>query len=930
MTTVNVPRATYRLQLHHGFPFSAAEKIIPYLKNLGVSHLYLSPIAQARRGSLHGYDTVNHNQVNAELGGEEAFLRFKDHAHENGLGIIVDVVPNHMHITGPENFYWMDVLENGPASPYAKYFDINWEPSKKELTNKVLLPVLGDLYGKVLEAGQLRLIFENGGFYLIYYESKFPLDPRSWNMILNSVLRNLADRYDVQNSQRMELESIINSLSYLPAETEIAWERIQERQREKEVLKKRLAQLVESNSFVAESLQKELDEINGQKGRPRSFDRLEELLDKQAYRLCDWKVAADEINYRRFFDINELAAIRIEDENVFREIHRSVFDWVKQDIVAGLRIDHVDGLLDPQRYLSLLNGGSAFVVVEKILSPGEKLDENWSVAGTTGYEFLNLMNGLFVNSGNADALERFYRKFTRKFHSFNEVMITSKKFIMLISMASELRMLALMLDRISEQHRWSRDFTLESIRFALREVVACFPVYRSYIRESGAPVREEDREAIVNAIHEAKRRNPATPESIFDFIEDVLTLRHPEGLSEEQKKERFDFVLRLQQFTGPVMAKGLEDTSFYRYVPLLSLNEVGGRPDHFGVNRRAFHQAMAERRERWPHSFSASTTHDTKRSEDVRARINVLSEIPTGWSKAVRYWHKLNLPHKILGNHELEVPDNNEEYLLYQTLLGSWPLHDRDRGDYLERIQEFMLKAVREAKIHTSWLKPNEVYEKAVIDFVRKILDSRAAPVFLRDFEKFNASILRAGLYNGLSQALLKMMSPGVPDFYQGTESWNFSLVDPDNRRAVDYEQLQSELASLRDNSFGELLRKVEDGRVKLFVTQRALDLRKRRALLFKGGAYVPLVVEGERGKNIIAFARQQDNEAAMIVAGRFFMDFGEKDLNWSKTMVLLPPLMKGWRWKNTLTGQTFKSGNRLDLKDALKTHPCALFEREL
>jgi len=942
---VTSPLSTYRLQLHAGFPFTEAQRILPYLKSLGISDCYLSPISRARHGSRNGYDVVSHQEINPELGGAQGFLDFSKEAARNGIRLLVDVVPNHMCIADSANVFWMDVLENGPASAYASYFDVNWSPSKKELNNKVLLPFLEDQYGKVLEEGKIRLLFENNTFWVTYFEWKLPMGPRSWTGILEKVLARMGTQDESHHSQRLELESILNALNYLPGQSETAPDRMKERQREKEILKKRLGQLVDSNPFIVEILQLELDEINGRQGDPRSFDRLEELLDKQAYRLCDWKVAADEINYRRFFDINELAAIRVEETDVFQEVHRAIFDWIEKGAVHGLRVDHVDGLLDPRKYLELLqseNKGPSplYVVVEKILSREEALDVRWPASGTTGYDFLNQINGLFVDAANAPAIERFYRKFSHQGQSFDDIVVTCKKLIMLVSMASELRTLSLFLDEISEQHRWSRDFTHESLRFALREVISCFPVYRTYIRDADSPVAAADRAVISHAIQEAKRRNSSTTESIFDFIGSVLTLDHPDGLSAEQKLVRFKFVLKFQQFTGPVMAKGVEDTGFYRYFPLLSLNEVGGTPDQFGFNRRSFHHAMVQRQKQWPHSLSASSTHDTKRSEDVRARINVLSEIPSAWGKTVRKWHALNLPHKTTLN-KRQIPDKNEEYLLYQTLIGSWPIRDQDRDGYAKRIQDFFLKALRESKTNSSWVKPNTDYEKAALAFAVKILDPQSASSFLADFENFQSTILQAGLFNALSQTLLKIASPGVPDIYQGTEMWDFSLVDPDNRRPVDYSRYQKELGLLQGAAaskppaefLGELLQNLNDGRMKLFLVHRALALRNRMSALFRNGSYLPLSPEGDRRRNLIAFARRRGEEAVVVLAGRFFLDFENtsakgKALAWGNTSVELPPFMEGWAWRNVFTNQMIEGRRQLIMTEDLSLLPFALLER--
>lgn len=942
-----VPRATYRLQLHHEFTFQHAIKLIPYLRSLGISHVYLSPFLKARSKSLHGYDVVDYGTLNPEIGVEEDLAALAAAAKENGMGLLMDVVPNHMCITDPENVWWSEVLEDGPASPYAKFFDINWLPPKKELANKVLLPFLGDQYGKVLENGEIRLVYERGTFWACYYSLRLPLAPKSWDLILKDVLKDCDPPLEPSDPYRLELESIMTALNYLPPQTEKSPEKVKERQREKEVLKRRLAGVVESAPAVRLSLERTLTRINGLKGDPQSFNTIEKLLSLQSYRLCDWRVATDEINYRRFFDINDLAAVRVEDPDVFQGVHELFFKYVQKGFIEAARIDHVDGLWDPQQYLMDLQkrcreargrasppeaNSPFYTVVEKILFPEEKIKMQWPVHGTTGYDFLNNVNSLFVNRQNADSFRRLYRKFTGFYQPFSDVVITCKKFIMLVSMASELRVLSFFLDRLSEQHRWSRDFTQESLRFALREVVACFPVYRSYIRPD-QPVDHMDRENILYAIKEAKRRNPATTESIFDFIGSVLLLEHPAGLEEAHKRERVQFVLRFQQLTGPVMAKGLEDTAFYRYYPLASLAEVGGNPDRFGRSVRAFHQIMSEQARGWPASLSASSTHDTKRSEDLRARLNALSEIPALWSKTIRRWHKWNLPKKrILSG--AEVPSKNEEYLFYQTLLGLWPIKD------MERIQNYLVKAVREAKIHSTWIKPNEVYESAVQDFVKAVLEDKNSP-FLSDFDSFQKPISQAGFYNALSQTLLKIACPGIPDFYQGTELWSFHLVDPDNRQSMDYEERENALQDLKlkmdgtTNLVPTLMKTIGDGRLKLFLIFRALEARKRHFAVFEQGLYQGLSVSGAERRRVVSFVRTHRGQCVIVAVGRFFMDFvlaQKAPLGsnlWAGTRIHLDERCQPGRYRDIFSGRTLTLRETVYAEDLFADMPAALLEPE-
>src|SRR5215470_16282943 len=724
--SARIPMATYRLQLNHLFILKQASAILDYLQSLGISDCYASPLFMARPGSLHGYDVIDPTKLNPELGTREDFNEFSARLKRRGMGLVMDVVPNHMCIAGSGNQWWNDVLENGPSSPYAAYFDIDWRPPKQNLTNKTLLPALGDQYGRVLENQEIQLVYQRGAFFVNYYETRLPITPRTSINILNAALDELKTTMDEAHPHRLELESIITALSHLPPRTEKDPEKVRERLREKEVAKRRLASLVAQSREVSGALKNTVREFNGARGDARSFDRLEELLAEQSYRLCFWRVAADEINYRRFFDINELAAIRVEQPEVFASVHELIFRLMKEGHVTGLRIDHIDGLYDPEQYLRHLQGGCrkalrrsvaaaatsvqsttgdsdagsqyrspdpqsaierpCYVVVEKILGHDERLRESWATFGTTGYDFLNLLNGLFIESQNARAFRNLYRRLAGVESEFVDVAYRSKKLILQTAMSSELHMLARRLDRISEQSRYTRDFTLNSLQHALAEAIACFPVYRSYIRPKADEVGEEDRRYISRAIRNAKRRNPTVSASTFYFIESLLLLRdsevveRPEMIDDDGRRERREFVMRFQQLTGPVAAKGIEDTAFYRFYPLASLCEVGGEPSRFGVSPATFHRRNRERLALWPHAMLASSTHDAKRSEDARARINALSEIPARWYRAARRWQNMNRELKAVIE-EQPAPDANEEYLLYQTLLGAWPLDDTsDRG----------------------------------------------------------------------------------------------------------------------------------------------------------------------------------------------------------------------------------------------------------
>ncbi|HEU4596057.1 MAG TPA: malto-oligosyltrehalose synthase [Pyrinomonadaceae bacterium] len=975
-----IPLSTYRLQFNQHFTFEQAAALVDYLSELGVGDCYSSPILKARPGSVHGYDIVDHTRINPEIGTEEEFVSFARSLRERGMSVLMDVVPNHMCIAGSENRWWLDLLENGPGSPYARFFDVDWNPPNPSLKDRVLLPILGEQFGRVLDNQEIKISYRGGAFFANYYENSLPIAPRTSTLVLALALEDARARLGESHPDVLEMESIITALKHLPARTDTDPALVRERRREKEVVKRRLSTLVKESGEVRGAVHDALIKINGAKGREQSFDHLEELISQQAYRLSFWRVAADEINYRRFFDINELAAVRVEERTVFNAVHEVVFRLMKQGLVTGLRVDHVDGLHDPEKYLrdlsrecaallghnrrataegdgaSVVDEGDAsqrppcYVVVEKILGHDELLRREWPVYGTTGYEFANLLNGVFVDHSNAPALRELYRDFTGLEVKFDDLLYGCKKLVLRVAMSSELHVLARRLGRIAEQHRWSRDFTLNSLQHALGEVIACFPVYRSYIRPRQTGVSPDDRLHINTAIRAAKRRNPATDASIFDFIASLLLLQDPKGVTREQRAERRDFVLRFQQLTSPVTAKGLEDTAFYRFYPLASLNEVGGEPAIIGIPVERFHERNRDRQENWPHSLSATSTHDSKRSEDVRARINVLSEIPEEWNRALHRWRELNRPRK--AQHEgSEVPDANEEYLLYQTLVGTWPLGPVDEGarrEYVGRVQEYMNKALKEAKLHMSWISQNEAYEQAVREFVAAILEPGEDNSFVADFEEFQKTTTRAGLLNSLSQTLLKIASPGVPDFYQGTELWSFSLVDPDNRRPVDYELRKSLLASLdeegRDNAAGlveRLVQRPEDGRVKLYVTTRALNFRKAHRELFEQGDYVPLSATGGRENHVIAFARRRDGEEVLAVASRFFTRHGiARSVNgwvgpdtWRDTALLLPEGSGGGRYRDVFTGAEFNvEGNQaaasLPIARVLERMPVALLER--
>ncbi len=928
-TEVSIPTATYRLQFNKAFTFRQAGEIVPYLHQLGISHVYASPYFAAVPGSMHGYDITNHNELNPEIGSREDYDEFVRLLHEHGMGQIVDFVPNHMGIAGARNPWWVDVLENGASSTFAPYFDIDWAPLKEELANKVLLPILGDQYGRVLERGEFHLEYESGAFWLRYYETRLPLAPRSYVVILKVALENLHAHY--RNGFYEEVQSVVTALEYLPTQTETAPERRAERLREKEIIKRRLDRRCAECPQILDAIQQAIHQIEGQAGDSRSFDVLDQLLERQAYRLSYWRVAAEEINYRRFFDINDLAALRMELPEVFQEAHRLVFELVGSGAVTGLRIDHVDGLWNPRDYLEQLQAGAAeklssrsshplYLLVEKILGRDEHLHADWPVDGTTGYDFTNEVTGVLVDKNAEKALTKTYDWFINGSPRFADLVYQKKQLTMRLSLASEINVLGHVLNRLSEKNRWYRDFTLNALTTAVREVIACFPVYRTYI-EPGRQPSDDDRRVINRAVNVARRRNPGLEASVFEFLREVLLLHFPENVEEAAREEQVQFVMKFQQCTGPIMAKGLEDTVFYVYNRLTALNEVGGEPQHFGDSVETFHAQNIARREELPHSMLATSTHDTKRSEDVRTRLAAISELPGVWRKSLRRWRSGNRKHKRDVEGEM-APDANEEYLLYQTLLGTW-LPEGPTEEYVSRIQDYMTKAIKEAKLNSSWIQPNEEWDNATREFVSKALDRRHRNRFLETFEPVAQQVAQLGAMNALAQTALKLTVPGVPDIYQGNETWDYSLVDPDNRRPVDYHLRREMIASLRDASPGDLLANWRDGRVKAFLTTRLLRWRSEHPAIAKSGSYIPIEARGSFAECVIAFRRDFEGQSLTVIVPRLTSRVGFPPIGdaWKDTTVVLP---QGTTFRNLLTGVEFTAGDDAPLSEVLSDFPVA------
>ena len=933
----SVPRATYRLQFNRDFTFRRATEILPYLQDLGISHCYASPYLKARPGSTHGYDIVDHGELNPEIGSREDFERFVAELARRGMGQILDMVPNHMGVMGSDNIWWLDVLENGPASDYSDFFDIDWSPVKDYLRGKVLLPTLGSPYGTALESGELELAFDAGeGSFSVYYgPHRFPIDPKEYPRILGYRLDQLKTALSPDDPGLAEFQSLITAFGHLPGRWQTGRDKRSERNRDKEIHKQHLARLCAASRDISQFIARNVGEFNGAPGVPASFDRLHELLEHQAYRLAYWRVAADEINYRRFFDTNDLAALSVENDEAFEATHRFVLDLVAQGKLQGLRIDHPDGLYDPGAYCRTLQDriqalarpepaeaeGQAsaspeaqafYIVVEKILAPDERLPGQWPVHGTTGYDFANLVNGLFVWPEAEQPLDAFYRSFCSFPVDFDELLYQSKRLILRVALSSELTVLANRLSRIAESDRRTRDYSLNSLREGLREIIACFPVYRTYV--SGRGVSDTDRTYIELAVEQAKRRSLVGDLTIFDFVRDELLTILAEGKSDRYREQVVSFAMKFQQLTGPAMAKGMEDTAFYRYNRFVSLNEVGGDPRRFGISLADFHRRNEERGQSWPHALLSTSTHDTKRSEDVRTRIDALSEIPDEWTARVRRWSELNRKKTSIVDGD-PAPSRNDEYLIYQTLVGTWPLeapHPDSAESYAQRLEAYMVKAMREAKLFTSWLNPNLPYERAVSDFLRKLVIRGDGDEFTRDFLDFLPGIARAGLHNSLAQVLLKLTVPGVPDIYQGNELWDFSLVDPDNRRPVDYERRQFLLDELKSwdglgaaelaPKLGEMLDDMGDGRIKLYVTRETLRMRQLDPDLFRRGGYHPLEAEGEKAEHLCAFLRRFGSRTVLAAAPRWLLRLGNGAAppplgdrkTWGDTRLPLPPAVAG------------------------------------
>jgi (1->4)-alpha-D-glucan 1-alpha-D-glucosylmutase len=909
-----VPNATYRIQFNAGFTFDDARRIVAYLADLGVSDIYASPILKARKGSAHGYDVVDANALNPELGTDDEFNALHEEMTQHQLGFLLDIVPNHM-AASPENAWWISVLENGPHSRFLHYFDIDWSPvtaANGKTANRVLLPILGRPYGEAVEAQEIKLGFDHEGFYFQYYDHRLPLAPESYRLVLRECLDSLPNE-----GVGLELRELVAGDDTVP---------------NSKFLKTTIARIYDQDEQFRQALDDAIVRINGTAGDGESFNALDTLLDAQWYRLAYWRIASEKINYRRFFDVTDLVGVRVENPEVFEARNARTLDLIAEGKVTGLRIDHIDGLFDPIGHMKKLqlrlasrdpNGGAAepgskhfYIVVEKILAKDEELPSDFPVSGTTGYDFLDTLNTVFLDPAGVEKLTSFYRSFTGITTPFHDLVYERKKQVIQELFSGEMRALGKQISKLAIQDRNGRDFPPIDLLAALTEITACMPVYRTYLREGVVP--DADRKYIVSAVAEARSRAASSVDArIFTFMERVLLVDPPTYLAAE-REHWLAFVLRWQQFTGRVMAKGVEDTAFYNFNRLVSMNEVGGEPGRDSFDGLAeLHRRNEAIARQWPHTMNATSTHDTKRSEDVRARINVLSELAGEWQERVTQWSELVAKHR-----RGDMPDRNEELLIFQTLIGMWPLDEEEQAGVADRLKQYLEKAAREAKTHTSWIAPNAEYEEALLAFGAAVVvddEFRAA------FAEFQKRVAFYGFLNSIAQVVLKITSPGVPDFYQGTELWDFSLVDPDNRRPVDYDTRRAMLKKLttaKSLDRSTMLRRWRDARVKLYVTWKALDLRARRAELLRDGSYTAI----DAGPNVVAFARGEELIVAVPRLVTQLVPAGTCPIGdvWGDRRIALP---SGGTWRNVFTEESLE-GDSLRLADVFATFPVAILER--
>ncbi|MBV8114104.1 MAG: malto-oligosyltrehalose synthase [Silvibacterium sp.] len=890
--TRRTPTATYRLQLHKEFTFDDAAAIADYLHALGISHVYCSPYLQPVPGSKHGYDVVDPQRVNGELGGAPAHERFCMRLGEVGLGQVLDIVPNHMSL-GKENRYWWDVLENGPLSRYASYFDIDWRPQEERLRDKVLVPILPEQYGRALQDGAIKVTRNGVRFQVEASGQTFPVAPIS----LPAILVRAADY-----ARSDTLNFLAASFGRLPSPEYFDRRTILARDRDKLVLFRLLARLCDEEPKICEMIDRSIEELNS------NLDALDDFLNQQIYRLAYWKTADQQLGYRRFFDVNTLIGVRVEREHVFEETHALILDWLKRGVLDGVRVDHPDGLRDPLEYFRRLRDRApeVWIVGEKILEPGEFLHENWPIEGTVGYDFLNQVNGVLVSQRGVTELRGIYTEFTGQPGEFESIAHDKKINVMQEALGSDVNRLTSLFVEICEANRNRRDYTSTEIRRAIREIAACFRIYRTYVVPARNEITDADRRAISEAAECGKLKRHDIDAGLFDFLRDVLTM-------EVSGKKETEFLQLFQQFTGPVMAKGVEDTAFYCFNRLVGLNEVGSDPGRDGISLAEFHGYCYKMHATRPLTMTTLSTHDTKRSDDVRARLAVLSEVPGRFHSAIQRWSRINREFRVKSSSGVEHPDRNTEYFYYQTLVGAWPLP-------LDRAQSYMLKAVREAKQQTTWVANNKEFEEALHSFIEKTL---AHQPFTEKLEEFVRRIRDAGRVNSLAQTLLKHVVPGVPDLYQGDELWDLSLVDPDNRRPVDYDLRRRLLEEIQNSNGSEIvsqiLRRADEGLPKLWTIHQALLLRREHPEWFGcQAAYTPLLAEGSKAEHVLACMR---GDSVIAVAPRLFLTL---DKSWRRTRLALPQ----GHWKNRLTREDVPGGN-IEVESLLRQFPVALLTRE-
>ena len=877
------PTSTYRIQLNRQFDFDAAADLAPYLKELGIDHLYCSPYFQAAPGSTHGYDVVDHSRANEELGGAPGHERMCSAIERNGMRQLLDIVPNHMAITGRENPWWWDVLQNGASSLFAAFFDVDWEPPERRLHNMVLMPVLADQYGVLLAAGKLKISREGGDFIVKIDDRIFPVAPRSLRFVLAAAAR-------IHPSD--SLGYLADAFGELPSPAATDRGSITRRHRDRRLFAAMLTQLIHDDPAIADAIDRAVEQINA------DTTQLHQVLEAQNYRLSYWRMAARDLGYRRFFDISSLVGLRMENLQVFEATHALTLKWVGQGHLSGLRIDHPDGLRDPLGYLQRLRAvcPDTWIVVEKILSDGERLRESWPIDGTSGYDFLNMVGRLLIDPAGAEPLTALYREFSGETADFESLVREKKQLAMRGSLGSDINRLTAQFLDVCETDILHRDYSRHDVHEVLRATLACFGVYRTYVRDPSEVSREDGR-LIAQAIAAAKAYRPDFDPRLFDFLGEILTLKVPNDIAVE-------LALRFQQTSAAVMAKGLEDTAFYSFNRMIALNDVGGDPDAFGMSQRAFYRWAREIHKRWPRTMLATSTHDTKRSEDVRARLFVLSEIPEPWRRACGEWSEISQSYRT-G----DFPDRNFEYHLYQAIVGAWPIEK-------ERILKYAEKAIREAKVYTTWTDPNQEYEASVRKFIEGIYgDSR----FRQAVDEFVAGIIEPGRVNSLTQTLIKLTVPGVPDFYQGCELWDLSLVDPDNRRPVDFDRRRALLRQIRDATPEQVMERAEDGLPKLWLIKQGLALRGRHPEWFGADADIQrLEVRGRRADHAIAHVRAG---SVVAVAPRLVVKLGG---DWRDTALDLPE----GNWLNLLTGDRFAQGPT-GVAELLRRFPVALLSRE-